>query len=110
MMIDEQEFRKHADEALEDLSQALIDAGDAYGFETDFNSGALTVDFENPAGRFVVSPNAPVRQIWLSALSKSFKLDWDPHRHAFVLPESGESLKDVIAARIGEQIGEDIAL
>ena len=35
----------------------------------------------------MVSPNAPVRQIWVSAHSKSFKLDWDAAKEAFVLRE-----------------------
>jgi frataxin-like iron-binding protein CyaY len=35
----------------------------------------LQIVFEEPApAKFVVSPNAPVRQIWVSALSRSYKL------------------------------------
>ena len=108
--MDEQEFRNRADEALDELNQALIDAGDEHGFETDFNAGALTVEFEEPPAKFVVSPNAPVRQIWVSALSKSFKLDWVPERGSFVLMETGQSLRELIANRIGDLLGENITL
>ena len=75
--MDEQEFKIRADAALEPLYRKLSAAADRYGFEPDFNSGALSIEFEEPKARFVVSPNTPVRQIWVSAHSKSFKLDWD---------------------------------
>ena len=35
--------------------------------------------------KFVVSPNAPVRQIWVSAMARSYKLSWSPERDAFAL-------------------------
>ena len=109
-MIDEQEFRNRADQALDELNRALIRAADRYDFETDFNAGALTVDFEEPAARFVVSPNAPVRQIWVSALSRSFKLDWNAERVAFILPETGETLIELLAQRVSDRIGEPVTL
>ena len=51
--------------------------------------------FEEPApAKFVVSPNAPVRQIWLSAMSRSYKLAWSDEREAFVL--DGDSLDELV--------------
>jgi hypothetical protein len=41
-----------------------------------------------------VSPNAPVRQIWVSAMSRSFKLAWDAERGAFAL--DGEALPQLL--------------
>ena len=109
-MIDEQRFRKLAEEALVQLQRALEKAGDKYEFETDSNQGALTVEFEDPPARFVVSPNAPVRQIWVSARVKSFKLDWDEARSAFVFPADQRDLKQLMAGVIGEQLGEEVTL
>ena len=109
-MIDEQIFRKAAEHALDQLRRALEKAGDTYEFEVDSNQGALTVEFEDPPARFVVSPNAPVRQIWVSARVKSFKLDWDEARGAFVLPADQRDLKQLMAGVIGEQLGEEISL
>ena len=88
-MLDEQKFKKLADDALNLLNRELIAASDDYGFEVDFNSGALGVEFEDPPAKFVISPNTPVRQIWGSANNKSYKLDWDIVENAFVHPESG---------------------
>ena len=109
-MIDEQKFRKLAEDALEQLQRALEKATDTWEFEVDRNEGALTVEFEDPPARFVVSPNAPVRQIWVSARVKSFKLDWDDARAAFVFPADQRDLKQLMAGVIGEQLGEEITL
>jgi iron donor protein CyaY len=108
--MDEQEFRRRADEALEDLQQRLSAAGEKHDFESDFMAGALVVEFEEPPAKFVVSPNTPVRQIWVSAHMKSFKLDWDAAREAFVLADSGQTLAELMAAAIGEKLGEPVSL
>jgi CyaY protein len=47
-----------------------------------------------------------VRQIWISALSTSFKLDWSETTHGFVLTKSGESLKKLVNRLMNEQLGE----
>jgi CyaY protein len=113
--LNDQEFRDRADGALKELEKALLRAGDRYGFETDSHQGALTVEFEGDTGKalpgkFVVSPNSPVRQIWVSARVKSFKLDWDPDAGEFVLPGDGRSLKKLLADLAGEQLGEPVDL
>ncbi len=108
-MMEEQEFQLRADEALRNLYKALAQASDQHDFEADYG-GALTVEFEDPPAKFVVSPNSPVRQIWVSAHSKSFKLDWDAGRREFVLQDSGESLKALIQGAISKQLGEPVIL
>ncbi len=108
--MDEQDFKKQSDAALESLYRKLSAATDRHEFEPDFNAGALTIEFEEPKARFVVSPNSPVRQIWVSAHSKSFKLDWVAAKNAFVLPETGETLEQMIAGAIAKHLGEEIEL
>lgn len=108
--MDEQEFKNRAGAALDTLYRKLSKSAEKFDFEPDFNAGALAVEFEEPKAKFVVSPNTPVRQIWVSAHSKSFKLDWDNNRQAFVLPESGATLDELMASVIGRQIGEEIEL
>lgn len=109
-MIDEQEFRKHADDTLNRLYRLLNQASDDYPFEADFNGGALTVEFEEPPAKFVISPNTPVRQIWVSAHSRSYKLDWEPSESTFVLPDTGQSLQILIEQAIGQQLSQEISL
>src|SRR5579884_258122 len=109
-LMDEQEFYKRADEALSDLYKLLSRAADDGGFEPDFNNGALSIEFDDEPARFVVSPNSPVRQIWVSARSKSYKLDWDDDRRAFILPETGATLTEVIQDAISRQLGHEVNL
>ena len=99
-MIDEIEFRKAADAAIEDLKKQLYASEDDGDFEVEEQAGALYVVFEEPAGKFVISPNAPVQQIWISALSTSFKLDLTPQ--GFVLPRTGEKLGELLTRLIEE--------
>ena len=91
----EQEFRLRADQALERLQRTLMPLADREGFEVELQNGVLQVVFDDPApAKFVISPNAPVRQIWVSALSRSFKLPWSPQASGFAL--DGETLETVI--------------
>jgi CyaY protein len=99
--LSEQEFRLQADLALEHLQHSLQPLADEEGFEVELQNGVLQVVFEEPsATKFVVSPNAPVRQIWVSAMSRSFKLAWSPDASAFAL--DGEPL-DALLERLVEQ-------
>jgi iron donor protein CyaY len=108
--MDDQEFKKLADESLHALYKKLAAASDDAEFEPEFNSGALAIEFENPPGKFVISPNAPVHQIWVSAHSKSYKLDWDPVESSFVLSSTGQTLTELIQEAIGKQLGEEVSL
>ena len=104
MAISESEFRRHSDEALHKLNKALGLVAENYDAEVMLQNGVLTVEVEDPhPGKMVISPNAPVRQIWISALSRSFKLDWDGT--SFVLPSTSETLPTLVGRLVGEQLG-----
>lgn len=105
-MLDDQQFRKHSEVRMESLKRALIQAEESADLEVEDQAGALHVSFEEPPGRFVISPNAPARQIWISALSTSFKLDWSDTENDFVLAKTGERLNALVARLINEQLGE----
>jgi iron-sulfur cluster assembly protein CyaY len=93
--LSEQEFRVKSDEALEHARRALVPLADEAGFEVELQNGVLNLEFEEPAdAKFVVSPNAPVRQIWISAMSRSYKLSWVPELGAFAL--DGETLPQML--------------
>ena len=99
--LSEQDFRLTADQALESAQRALMPLADEEEFEVDLQNGVLQVVFEEPApDMFVVSPNAPVRQIWVSAMSRSYKLAWQPDSSTFAL--DGESL-DALMERLTRQ-------
>src|SRR5215472_16981249 len=95
MTLTEQDFRVKSDQALEDARRALLPLADAEGFEVELQNGVLNLVFEEPSEtKFVVSPNAPVRQIWVSAMARSYKLAWSPELHEFAL--DGESLPQLL--------------
>jgi frataxin-like iron-binding protein CyaY len=91
----EQEFRVKSDAALEQARRALMPLADEQGFEIELQEGTLNLLFEEPTeARFVVSPNAPVRQIWVSAMARGYKLAWAPDLGAFAL--DGEALPTLL--------------
>jgi len=109
--MDEQEFQKRADAAFESLRRRLQEVGDERGFEVEGGSGKLEVLFEDEdETRFVISPNTPVRQIWISALTTSFKLSWSDAANAFVLEKTGETLLQLMSRILTEQLGSPVSV
>jgi iron donor protein CyaY len=105
-MLSEHDFQKNADALFEELKKRLLRLGDEHGFDVEGESGKLEVIFEEPEpAKFVVSPNTPIREIWVSALSTSFKLAWSDARKAFILEKTGEDLFAVMSRVISEQLG-----
>lgn len=101
----EQAFRVEADAALEGAQRALLTLADQEDFEIEFQNGVLQLVFEEPTpAKFVVSPNAPVRQIWVSALSRSYKLGWSDAERTFTL--DGESLARLLDRLVRQHLGE----
>lgn len=106
-MLDELTFRRHADAAVDSLKQSLIRAEETGEFEVEEQNGALSIAFEEPPSKFIVTPNAPARQIWISALSTSFKLDWSETAADFVLARDATALKPLVARLINQHLGTD---
>ena len=107
-MLDEAQFRRESDQALSKLQRALIEAENEYGgFEVEDNNGVMNILFEDGSSKFVVTPNTPIRQIWISALATSFKLEWSEPAKAFVLPKTGEPLIPLVQRLLREHLGDD---
>jgi len=110
-MLDERDFQKKCEAAFDDLKRRMLKAGDAHGFDVEGESGKLEVLFEEPEeAKFVISPNTPMREIWISALSTSFKLRWSDATNSFVLEKTGEDLLGVMSRVISEQMGSEVKL
>jgi iron donor protein CyaY len=110
-MLEEQDFRRKCDAALEELRRRALRAADDHGFDVEAGSGKLEIVFEEPEeAKFVISPNTPVREIWISALSTSFKLGWSDAKGSFVLGKTGEDLFEVLGRVISQQLGTQVAL
>ena len=91
---------------MEQLKGRLIEAESNADFEVEEQGGVLNVIFDDPPAKFVITTNSPVRQIWISALSTSFKLDFVDD--AFVLPKTGERLIPLVARLVNEQSQDEV--
>ena len=90
--LSEQEFRLKSDAALEEARRSLMALADEDDFEIELQNGVLNLVFEEPAEtKFVVSPNTPMRQIWVSAMAKSYKLPWSSELQTFALGDESLS-------------------
>jgi len=103
-MLSEAEFRSRCDDAFDKLNRALGVVAEEYDAEVLLQNNVLSIEIEEPnPGKIVISPQAPTRQIWISAQSTSFKLDWSGS--AFVFPSTGETLRQLVGRLVGEQLG-----
>ncbi|HSE43181.1 MAG TPA: iron donor protein CyaY [Acidobacteriota bacterium] len=110
-MLNENEFKDHAVEAIEELEERLIPVSEDHDFEVESGGGMLTLCFEEPSeARFIISPNAAARQIWVSALATSYKFDWDEEERTFVLDKTREPLTKVIGELISRHLGKKVEL
>jgi iron donor protein CyaY len=110
-MLEEKDFQRKADAAFEELKRLLLALGDQHGFDVEGESGKLEIIFEEPEeAKFVISPNTPVREIWISALSTSFKLGWSDARNVFVLEKTGEDLRGVMSRVVSQQLGQRVTV
>jgi len=104
MALTESEFRSLCDEAFDKLNRALGVVAEQHDVEILFQNNVLSIEIEDPSpGKIVISPQAPTRQIWISAQSTSFKLDWSDSN--FVLPATSETLNQLVGRLVGEQLG-----
>ena len=109
-MIEEHEFKKHAQDALTALQGDLVLAGDDYGFESSLRAGAITISFDRPPGKFTVVPDAGIRQIKVSLGPRGHKLDWDIVENTFVQTETGQTLKELVEQAISKHLKRDVEL
>ena len=110
-MLEEKEFQRKADAAFAELKKRLLVLADEHGFDVEGESGKLEVIFEEPEeAKFVISPNTPIREIWISALSTSIKLGWSDTKNAFVSERTGEDLFAVMKRVVSQQLGTAVNL
>ena len=102
--LSEQEFRVQSDDALESVRRVLMPLADAEDFDVEFENGVLDIRFESPsAARFIVSPNAPARQVWVSALGHGYKLSWSAQAGVFAY--DGEPLVSLVERLVHLHLG-----
>ncbi len=102
-------FKKSATQHLNPCASACSTLATSTTSKSKAARGKLEIEFEDEdETRFVISPNTPVRQIWISALTTSFKLGWSDSAQAFVLEKTGETLNQVMSRILTEKLGESV--
>jgi CyaY protein len=105
--ISEAEFQQHAEQAITELERAFGRLAEDRDLDVQLEGGVLSVTFEEgEPGRFIVSPNSSVRQVWVSARVSSLKFDWSEQTREFVFPATGETLRQAMARLTQEQLGD----
>jgi iron-sulfur cluster assembly protein CyaY len=101
------EFQEKAETTIRDLEAAFAALGEDRDLDIDTQGGILTITFEEgEPGRFIVSPNSSVRQLWVSARVSSYKFDWSAEANDFVLAGTGEPIKQVMTRLAQEQLAD----
>lgn len=105
--ISESEFQQKAEEAISEMESFFALLAEARDIDVQVQGGVLTVSFdEGEPGKFIISPNSSVRQLWVSARMASFKFDWSQEAGEFVLVGTREPLQQVIKRLTDEQLGD----
>ena len=105
--ISEAEFQQRAEQAIAELERAFGELAEERDIDVQVEGGVLNVNFEEgEPGRFIVSPNSSVRQLWVSARVSSYKFDWVSDAGEFTLASSGETLRQVMTRLTQEQLGD----
>jgi iron-sulfur cluster assembly protein CyaY len=105
--LSEAEFQEKAEAKIRELEEAFAALGEQRDLDVEVQGGVLSVTFEEgEPGRFIVSPNSSVRQLWVSARVASFKFDWSPAANDFLLAGSLEPIKQVMTRLAQEQLGD----
>ena len=106
--ISEADFQQHAEQAIAELERAFGALAEDRDLDVQLEGGVLSVIFEEgEPGRFIVSPNSSVRQVWVSARVSSLKFDWSEGTGEFVFAATGENLRQAMMRLTREQLGDD---
>ncbi len=106
--LNDAEFQEKSEVAIGELEKLFSRLADTRDMDVEVSGGVLSITFEEgEPGKFIVSPNSPAGQIWVSARVSSFKFDWSATANGFVLAGTGEPIKEVMERLTREQLGED---
>ena len=105
--MDEKRYRQLVDEAFTRIDAAFEDV-DPDLAESSLSQGTLTITFHNRF-RFIVSPQTPVRQIWVAFRDRAWHLNYDAGTNRWVDDRGGSiELAELVMQTTREQTGLDI--
>ena len=104
------EFSQHYDQTIRALEAKLSDLIDS-GSDMDYDRAGdvLTIEFSD-GERYVVTPNAPVQQLWLSANYSGQRYNWSDESEQWLNDKSATPFTDQLAELLSAKLGEPIEL
>ncbi len=92
---------------LDDSLSALIDSGS--DFDLEKNGDVLSILFEDDS-KFIISPNSPVSQLWVSANYEGHRFNFDDLNASWKDEKSSEEFLTYLSRLLSEKLSEDITL
>jgi frataxin-like iron-binding protein CyaY len=90
-----EQYFEDAKHRLRELEEGLLELDEDLGVDCELVDTKMVVNIAQPKTSWVISTNSGARQIWIAALTKSWKLDEDG-KGGFVLKETGQTLRQVV--------------
>jgi CyaY protein len=91
--------------SLEEYLSILIDAGSDFDFSR--SGDVLAIEFAD-GEKIIVTPQAPMEQLWVSANYSGHRFNWIDEK--WVNEKGGEEFTEFLSRIISERIGEGIDL
>ncbi|MEP7236193.1 MAG: iron donor protein CyaY [Ignavibacteriota bacterium] len=92
---------------LDDALSSLIDSGSEFDLEK--NGDVLSVIFEDDS-KYIISPNSPVSQLWVSANYEGHRFKFDEVHSNWVDEKSGEEFLAYLGRLLSDKLAENISL
>ena|SRR6266487_2262871 len=108
-MMAEPDYRHLVDATLHRIDSAF-EGVDPDLAECSISQGALTILYQSRL-RCIVSPQPPVRQMWLAFRDRAWHFDWDAERRAWVDDKGrGDELYRLVETITRETVGVDVTV
>ncbi|MFI5264109.1 MAG: iron donor protein CyaY [Candidatus Kapaibacterium sp.] len=91
---------------LDDALSALIDSGS--DFELEKNGDVLVITFTD-GSKFIISPNSPVNQLWVSANYEGHRFNFNESKSAWVDEKSSEEFLGYLSRLLSQRLAEEIS-
>ncbi len=92
---------------LDDQLSVLIDSGSEFDIEK--TGDVLTVIFEDDS-KFIITPNSPVNQLWVSANYEGHRFSFDEAKQQWLDEKSGEEFSIYLNLLFSKKLDKAIAL
>ena len=92
---------------LEHKLSDMIDAGSEFDIER--NGDVLTIEFED-GERFVITPQTPFEQVWVSANYAGDRFNWSEEKNEWLNEKNNENLFFYIGHALSQKLGYPVNL